>query len=276
MSENLKGKIGVFDSGFGGLNILKSIVKELPQYDFIYLGDSARAPYGSRTKEVIYEFTKEAVDFLFNNGAKLIIIACNSASADALRKIQQEYLPEFYPGNKVLGVLIPAVEECTKNSKTKKVGVMATEATVSSGAFERELHKIDPKIEIFQKACPLLVEIVEEGKEDGLETDIILKNYLEPLLREDIDTLILGCTHFGILEDKIKDIIPKNIQIISEAGIVAKKLNEYLSRHPEIENVLSKNSERVFYTTDTTSKFEALGSKFYGEQIVAKTTKLKG
>lgn len=259
--------IGVFDSGFGGLDILRGIVKELPNYNYLYLGDTARAPYGPRSKEIVYKFTKQAVDFLFKNDCDFVILACNTASSSALRKIQQEYLPKYWPNKKVIGVLIPASEEAAEKTKNKKVGVMATEGTVKSKAFIKELKKLNPKIKVFQKACPLLVPIVETGKQNLKSTEKILENYLQPLIKKDIDTLILGCTHYGILEKKIRKIVGKRIQIISEAEVVAKKLKNYLEKHKKIEKNLGKERERQFYSTGLSSKFQKLGSKFFGQRI---------
>lgn len=275
--NNRKKSIGIFDSGFGGLNIMRAIVKELPAYDFIYLGDTARVPYGSRSKETVYDFSKQAVDFLFKKNCDLIIFACNTACSDALRKIQQDYLPKLYPNKKVLGVLIPAAEFAVLKTKNKKIGVIATEGTVSSGAFERELQKINSKsnLKIFQNACPLLVPIVEAGQHNAKETDTILKKYLTPLLKKKIDTLILGCTHYGILENKIKKIVGQDVQIVSEAKIVAKKLKDYLEKHPEIEKNLAKNKSRTFYSTDLTKNFQFLGSKFFGQKIEARKINLE-
>lgn len=262
--------IGVFDSGFGGLDILKSIVKKLPLYNYIYLGDTARTPYGTRSKEVVYEFTEQAVDFLFKKNCELIILACNTTSSDALRKIQREYLPTHYPKKKVLGVLIPAAEEAVSKTKNKKVGVIATKGTVKSGAFIRELKKLDKKIEALQQACTLLVPMVEAGEENSKATEFILKNYLKPLKAKNIDTLILGCTHYGILEKKIRKTVGHKIQLVSEGKVVAEKLEDYLKRHKEIEASLGKNRKRYFYSTDLTDKFNKLGSKFFSKVIRAK------
>ncbi|MEK7104195.1 MAG: glutamate racemase [Patescibacteria group bacterium] len=262
-----KGPIGIFDSGFGGLEIAKHIVKKLPQHDFIYLGDTARTPYGSRSQEVIFNFTLEAVEFLFKQGCPLVVLACNTASSEALRKIQQDYLVKKYPNNRVLGVIIPAVEEAIALTKNGRVGVIATEGTVNSKAFEKELKKRNSKIKVFQMATPLLAPIVEAGEHNSEIAKIALQKYLKPLLNKKIDTLILGCTHYGILERQIKAIVGKNVQVISEGKVVAEKLADYLTRHPEIETRLTKNSQQIFLTTDLTTKFQKLGSQFFSKKI---------
>jgi len=267
--------IGVFDSGFGGLDVLRGIVKELPSYNYIYLGDTARLPYGNRPKETVYEFTKQAVDFLFRQNCELIILACNTASSDALRKIQREYLPKKYPHKKVLGVLIPLSEEAVKYTKSLKVGVIATVGTVQSKSFLRELKKLNPRIEVFQEACPLLVPLVEAGKQNSKKTDLALKKYLKPLLKENIDTLILGCTHYGILEKQIQKMIGPKIKIISGSELVGKKLKDYLSNHKELEKKLGKGKARVFYSTKLTANFTKLGSKFFGSNIIARKAVIK-
>lgn len=276
MKNEVKRKysIGVFDSGFGGIQILKHIVKELPEYDYIYLGDTARVPYGSRSQEVVLDFTTQAVDFLFKKGCQLVIFACNTASSKALRKIQREYLPKKYPEKKVLGVVIPAVEEAVEKSKGC-VGVIATSGSVASGVFVCELKKINKKIKVYQQACPLLVPLVESGEEKSQITDLAIKKYLKPLLGKKIDTLILGCTHYGILENKIRKIVGKDVKIISEGKIVAKKLREYLSKHSEIEKTLGQNSKMDFFTTDLTDGFKTLGSKFFGKKIKPEKITLK-
>lgn len=266
--------IGVFDSGFGGVNILRGIVKELPSYNYLYLGDTARAPYGSRSKEVVYEFTKQAVDFLFTNNCEFIVLACNTASSDALRKIQQEYLPKHYPSKKVLGVLIPTAEEAIARTKNKKVGIVATEGTVLSNAFARELVKLDATTEVFQRACPLLVPIIEAGEHNSKAASMILESYLQPLTNQGIDTLILGCTHYGIFEEKIKKIIGPHICVVSGTNVVPKKLKNYLKKHPEIEKKIGKDRVIKFCSTDLTDKFVVLGSKFFGTNIKAEQVQL--
>ncbi|MDB5259879.1 MAG: Glutamate racemase [Candidatus Nomurabacteria bacterium] len=268
-------KIGVFDSGFGGLDILKGITKENPYYEYIYLGDTARSPYGTRTQETIYTFTTQAIDFFFENDCALVILACNTASAEALKKIQEEYLPQKYPGKKVLGVLIPAIEEAIEKSKNKRIGIVATKSTVESGAFTREINKRDKSIKVFEQACPLLVPIVEAGEQNHPATKLIIEGYLKNLKKKEIDTLILGCTHYGLLENKIKKELGKGIRIISEARIVPKKLKEYLQNHPEIEKTLSKKKKAEFYSTDLSESFCRLGSIFFGEKIKAKKITLE-
>ncbi len=257
-----KGAIGIFDSGFGGLEIAKHIAKKLPQYDFIYLGDTARTPYGSRSQEVILNFTLQAVEFLFKQGCPLVILACNTASSEALRKVQQKYLSP-----KVLGVIIPAVEEAIKLTKNNRVGVIATEGTIKSGAFTREIIKRKPKIKVYSNSASLLVPIVEAGEHNSEIAKLALQKYLKPLTDKKIDTLILGCTHYGILEKQIKKIVGKNILVVSEGKVVAEKLVDYLQRHGEIEKQLSKNSQQKFLTTDLTDKFQTLGTQFFGKPI---------
>lgn len=270
--------IGVFDSGFGGIDILRYIVKKLPQYNYMYLGDSARTPYGSRSKATLYSYTKEAVDFLFDHDCPLIIIACNTASAEALPKVQRLHLPKFHPGKKILGVVVPAVEAAAEKTANKRVGVIATEGSVFSGAFVREFRKINPDIKVFQQACPLLVPIVESGESDKKIVQRALRNYLKPLVEAKIDTLILGCTHYSILEGDIRTALKylraNGIHIVNEGDIVAEKLAAYLKKHPEITKKLKKQSKRVFYTTDLTDRFERLGSIFFGEPISPRKARL--
>ncbi|MFA6050458.1 MAG: glutamate racemase [Candidatus Paceibacterota bacterium] len=266
------GKIGIFDSGFGGLSILKEIVKVLPSYDYIYLGDTARTPYGSHSQETIFEYTKQGVDFLFAHGAELIVLACNTASSEALRKIQQEYLPK-YPGKKVLGVIIPACEDAFRRTKNKKIGVLGTEATVASHAFRRELQKLDPAIEVFEVAAPLLVPLVEAGEEESESARIFTKQYVDEILPKEIDTLILGCTHYGFFENMIKQQV-SDVEIISEGKIVGEKLQEYLLKHSDIDEKLSRQSKLEFYTTDSVESFDRHGSRFFGREIKSERVSL--
>lgn len=267
--------IGVFDSGFGGLAILKEIVKKLPEYNYLYLGDTARAPYGSRSQQTIYQFTQQAVDFLFKNNCYLIILACNTASSQALRRIQNQYLPKHYGQRRVLGAIIPASEQAVQETKNNKIGVIGTEATTVSGTFKKELKKLNSQTRVYQQACPLLVPIIEAGEQNSLLTTLALKNYLQPVTKQGIDTLILGCTHYGLIQTKIKKIVGKHIKVIGEGRVIAEKLKDYLNRHPEIESQLKKNKQMRFLTTDLTDRFEKLGSQFYGRKIKAQKIKLE-
>lgn len=261
--------IGVFDSGFGGVSTLRGIVKELPEYSYIYLGDNARTPYGTRSQDTIYHFSCQAVDFLFSKNCDLVIFACNTASSKALRKIQRSYIKK-QKDKRVLGVLIPAVEEATERTKNKRIGVIGTEGTIESKAYIKEIQIIDKSIKVYQKATPLLVPFIESGEHNSKVMETILRNYLKDLLSKNIDTLILGCTHYGILEKKIRKIVGSKINIVSDKRAVPKRLKDYLSRHSEIESKLKKESKITFYTTDLTLKFVKLGSKFFGEKIKAK------
>ncbi len=266
----MKKNIGVFDSGFGGLSTLRGIVKELPEYNYIYLGDNARTPYGTRSQETIFQFSQEAVNFLIEKNCDLIIFACNTASSEALRKIQKNCINKLYPEKRVLGVLIPVAEEAAEKTKNKRIGVIATEGSIKSMAFKTELQLIDKEIKVFQRATPLLVPLVESGEYKSRITDLVLEKYLKDLTKKNIDTLILGCTHYGILKRKIRKIIGPDITIIFDSRVVPKKLRNYLFRHTEIESNLRKDGVVKFYTTDLTKKFTTLGSKFFKEKIKAK------
>lgn len=257
-------KIGVFDSGLGGLTVVKSLLKKLPQYNYIYLGDNARVPYGNRSPEMIYHFTVQALDFLFKNNCQLVIIACNTSTATSLRKIQQEYLPKRYPDRRVLGVIKPVVEEISEK-KYKRIGVVGTKATVNSGAFYREIKKVLPTAEVFQQPCPLLVPFIEDSGRNKKILQLILKEYLNDLIVKDIDCLLLACTHYEIIQNEIEKEVGKKINVISEGRIVAEKLKNYLSKHSDIENKLEKNNKVSYYVTDFTNDFKRLMKLFLGD-----------
>ncbi|MBN1325659.1 glutamate racemase [Candidatus Falkowbacteria bacterium] len=259
-------KIGIFDSGLGGLIILRDIIKKLPQYYYIYLGDNARTPYGNRSQDVIYKFTEQAVDFLFKQDCQLIIIACNTASSEALRKIQQEWLPKNYPDRRVLGVIRPVVEEAAKVAK-KRIGVIGTKGTIGSEAYVKEINKLNPSLEIIQKATPLLVSLVEEGWQKSDATKKILRTYLRPLKLSKIDTLILGCTHYPILYKEIQGIMGRRAKVLNSGEIVTNSLMDYLVRHPEIESKLDKNSKYEFLVTDISEHYQKLGGDWFGPDI---------
>jgi glutamate racemase len=258
-------KIGLFDSGLGGLIVTHGLIKNLPDYDYIYLGDTARVPYGNRSKEVIFEFTKSGVEYLFEHGCQLVILACNTASADALRKIQQEYLPEDYPERRVLGVLVPGAEEAIAQTHSGKVGILATRGTVDSGAYIREIHRINPDITVFQQAAPLLVPLVESNALQYIEP--MLSDYIAPLLAEDIDTLVLGCTHYPMFKEHLRQKLGGKVAIVSQDELVPIKLADYLRRHPEIDQKLSKNGTRRFLVTDLAPSTSEVARCLFGQEV---------
>lgn len=259
--------IGVFDSGVGGLTVVKEIFRQLPEYQILYLGDTARTPYGNRSQDLIYQFTEQAIDCLFKAGCQLVIIACNTASAEALKRIQQEWLPLHYPDRKVLGVIRPVVEEAAKISRFGRIGVIGTRGTVGSNAYPRELTTLRPDAKIWQEACPLLVPLIEEGWQERPETMSILRNYLRPLKLKKIDTLILGCTHYPILYKKIQQAIGKRVQVLDSGKVVADKLVIYLKRHPEVEAKLTRGDHHKFLVTDLTFRFKQIAEKWLGRKI---------
>ncbi|MFA5270477.1 MAG: glutamate racemase [Patescibacteria group bacterium] len=258
-------KIGVFDSGLGGLILLKAIVKKLPQYDYVYLGDTQRVPYGNRSQAAIYEFTRQAVDFLFKKNCQLIILACNTASAMALRKIQREYLPKHYPGRRVLGVIIPTAEAA---AKFHKVGILATPSTVNSGTFTAELKKINKKMRIWEQAAALLVPLVEDGSLKWVEP--ILAEYLNPLLIQDVEAIILGCTHYPLLKRLVRRLAPK-VKIISQDEVIPAKLADYLRRHPEVAGRLTRGGKRELYVTDLTKNIQTKAKSWFGATMLLLT-----
>lgn len=266
-------KIGIFDSGLGGLSIFREILKDLPSYDYIYLGDNARVPYGGRSADLIYEYTKNAVDFLFQKNCQLVILACNAASSNALHRLQQGFLKQNYPERRILGVIRPVVEVATYH-KFKRIGVIGTRATISSNSYPKEIAKLDSTVQVFQEACPLLVPMIEENEMEWEGFDLLIKKYLNSLLLNNIDSLILGCTHYGLIKDRIKKHLPAKIKIISQGEATAYKLAKYLQRHPEIERKLSKKSQRTFFATDLSQCYENLTRLFLGKHF-SKDTKLQ-
>ncbi|MFA6525165.1 MAG: glutamate racemase [Patescibacteria group bacterium] len=267
--------IGIFDSGFGGLTIYKNIEEALPQYDYVYLGDNARAPYGNRSQEVIYEYARQAVDFLFDQGCDLIILACNTTSAEALPKLQREYLPKKYPDKNILGVIRPLAEAAAIITKKKTVAVMGTRSTVESKSYVRELHNKDSKIKVVQQACPLLVPLIEENWEKRPETKMILKKYIRPLKNHQPDTVILGCTHYGWLQKDIQNYFGRRTKVLNSGKIVADKLAIYLQKHPQFAHEsTTKPPKRNFFTTESNVRFESSARKYLGRNIQAKTIEL--
>lgn len=262
--------IGVFDSGYGGLTILKEMVRELSQYDYLYLGDNARTPYGNRSKETVTAFTEQAMHFLFKKGAELIIVACNTSSACALRALQEKYLhnPDSpYRKKKILGVIRPVAERAVSETKTGSIGVVGTRGTVDSGAFEHELHDLEKGVDVYSKACPLLVPFIEEGWHTKPEAKMILKKYLRPLKSAHIDTLILGCTHYSLMMKDFESIMGSRVKVLDSGKIVATSLRQYLDRHPEIESRISRNGTRTFMTTDSPERFVSFAHEFLGMKV---------
>jgi glutamate racemase len=254
--------IGIFDSGLGGLTVYKALKERLPQYQYLYLGDNARVPYGNRSNETIYRFTVEAIDFLFEQGCRLIILACNTATAVALRRIQQEYLPSHDSERRVLGVIRP-VAEYVSTGAVKKIGVIGTKATIRSHAYEREIRKINPEKEVIEHATPLLVPLIEEGwLANNPVTKKVLRHYLRPLKLAHVESLVLGCTHYLHLFDVIRGIMGHRTEVINPPSIVAECFEKYLLNHPEIEQKLIKSERDQFYLTDTNGKFEEISQKW--------------
>ena len=266
------GPIGVFDSGYGGLTILDKIREVLPEYDYIYLGDNARAPYGTRSFEVVYEFTRQAVNKLFDIGCHLVILACNTASAKALRSIQMNDLPGIDPARRVLGVIRPTVECVGEISKNQHIGVLATAGTIKSESYPLEIHKLFPEIQVSGTACPMWVSLVENNESQDEGADYFIRKYIDQLLSKDpqIDTVILGCTHFPILLPKIRQYIPEHVSVIAQGEYVAESLKDYLKRHPEMNAKCTKNGNCQFYTTEAEEKFSESASTFLKQQINVK------
>lgn len=268
---NDSGPIGVFDSGYGGLTILRDVRKLLPQYGYLYLGDNARAPYGSRSFDVIYDYTLSAVKYLFARGCRLVILACNTASAKALRTIQQKYLPDNYPDRRVLGVIRPTVEIVNRFTHSGHIGIVGTIGTVTSHSYQLEIGKLFPEMTVTEHACPLWVPLIENREADSEGTDFFVAKYLRELFEKDpkIDTLVLGCTHYPILIEKIRNHVPSDVKIISQGELVAESLRDYLQRHPEIAGRCSRDGKCEFVTTENAQKFNELASIFLNYKVEA-------
>ncbi|MFZ9662325.1 MAG: glutamate racemase [Bacteroidia bacterium] len=267
-----KGKIGIFDSGYGGLTVMRSIVDALPDYNYLYLGDNARAPYGNRSFDTVYHYTLECVNWLFDEGCDLVILACNTASAKALRQIQQVDLPKRNDNKRVLGVIRPTTESIGEYSKAGVIGVLGTAGTVASKSYPIEIAKFYPEMIVEQEACPMWVYLVEHNQMNGEGADYFVKQHVDRILARNpkIDTLLLACTHYPLLIKTIKKFVPDSIKLVTQGGIVAEKLIDYLSRHSEIETGLMKGKQRDFVTTDDASTFDLQASMFFGDSISAR------
>lgn len=271
------GSIGIFDSGYGGLSVLTEVQKKLPQYDYVYLGDNSRSPYGARSFEQIYEFTLQGVQKLFEKGCNLILIACNTASAKALRQIQQNDLPKISSEKRILGIIRPTVEIIYKLSQTGHIGILGTEGTIKSKAYEVEIHKIDPSLVVVGNPCPMWVPLVENLEAINPGADYFVKKYIDQILAKDsqIDTLILACTHYPMLYPKIKEYVPKHINIISQGKYIALSLERYLERHLNIKESLTQNEKTIYLTTEDAEKFSTMASVLIGKDIIAERVMLE-
>lgn len=261
--------IGVFDSGYGGLTILKDLVNKLPQYDYLYLGDNARAPYGTRSFDAVYHYTLQCVKWFFDQGCPLVILACNTASAKALRTIQQKDLPNIDAAKRVLGVIRPTAEIIGNFTKTNTIGILGTNGTVQSGSYVIEINNFSPEVKVFQQACPLWVPLIESNEYDTEGADFFIKKNIDALLEQspDIDTILLACTHYPLLLNKLKQFVPGGINIISQGEIIADSLKNYLERHPEIEEKCSKQGHIQLYTTDSEEDFDKHSAVFFGKGL---------
>lgn len=264
--------IGVFDSGYGGLTVLREIVKALPQYDYLYLGDNARAPYGTRSFETVYRYTLQCVEWLLKQNCPLVILACNTASAKALRSIQQNDLQRLHPTARVLGVIRPTTEIIGKKTSTKHIGILATNGTVQSDSYGIEIEKFFPEVKITQEACPMWVPLVENNEHESEGADYFVKKHIRNILSKDdaIDTLLLACTHYPLLKEKIESHLPSQVTLLSQGEIVAHSLQDYLQRHPEIEQKISRGEQRHFYTTDSADDFTSKASLFFGQPVLGR------
>ncbi|MES2477792.1 MAG: glutamate racemase [Bacteroidota bacterium] len=261
--------IGIFDSGFGGLTVFRSIIQQLPDYDFIYLGDNARSPYGNRSFETVHEYTLQCVEWFFRQGCPLVILACNTASAKALRSIQQNDLPKIDSEKRVLGVIRPTAELIGNYSISKSVGILGTKGTVLSQSYPIEIAHFFPNIKVSQQACPMWVPLIENGEHHSAGADYFIEKNVCELMAQDvnIDTILLACTHYPLIQQQIQKFLPRHIQVISQGDIVANSLVDYLHRHPEMEEKLTKSKSVSFFTTDDTASFDAHGSTFFGSPI---------
>ena len=273
-SDTNAGAIGIFDSGYGGLTVLSEIKALMPEYDYIYLGDNARAPYGNRSFESVYQFTLEAVEWFFDRGCHLVILACNTASAKALRSIQQINLPAIDPQKRVLGVIRPTAECVAAFTHTHHIGILGTEGTIQSRSYEMEIDKLHPSMTVTGEACPMWVPLGENREYDKPGADYFVKQHLDHLFEQDplIDTLILGCTHYPLLKEKIDQYLPEDVRVIAQGTYVAMSLRTYLQRHPEIEERCTRNGTVHYFTTESPEKFTQLASLFLNEQIDAQKT----
>jgi glutamate racemase len=263
--------IGIFDSGYGGLTVFKSIVNKLPNYDYLYLGDNARSPYGDHSFDTVYKYTLECVEWLFSQGCPLVILACNTASAKALRTIQQVDIPKKYPNKRVLGVIRPTAEIIGEFTQRKNIGIMGTRGTISSKSYPIEINKFFPELKVYQQSCPMWVPLIENNEHLSEGADFFVQKYINQLLVQsnELDCILLACTHYPLLLPKISKYLPTNIKLLTQGEIVANSLADYLKRHNEIDLQLTKNSHKTFYTTGEVAVFDENASLFMGQTVKA-------
>ncbi|NRF39774.1 glutamate racemase [Pedobacter foliorum] len=273
---NIKHSIGVFDSGYGGLTVFKSIAEKLPQYNYIYFGDNARSPYGDHSFDTVYQYTLECVEWLFAQGCQLVILACNTASAKALRSIQQKVLPVKYPNNRVLGVIRPTAEVVGGFTSSKTIGVMGTRGTVNSESYLIEINKFFPEVKVLQQSCPMWVPLVENNEHLDPGADYFVEKYINELLDKDnnIDCILLACTHYPLLIPKIKEMLPENVSLLGQGDIVANSLVQYLKNHPEIASKVGVEGKKSFFTSGDAEVFNTHASIFFGADVVSERISL--
>ncbi|MEJ2904800.1 glutamate racemase [Pedobacter panaciterrae] len=274
---NTKHSIGVFDSGYGGLTVFKSIAQKLPQYNYIYFGDNARSPYGDHSFDTVYQYTLECVEWLFAQGCQLVILACNTASAKALRSIQQNVLPFKYPNNRVLGVIRPTAEIVGEFTSSKTIGVMGTRGTINSESYLIEINKFFPEVKVLQQSCPMWVPLVENNEHLDRGADYFVEKYINELLEKDrkIDCILLACTHYPLLIPKIKEKLPANVSLLGQGDIVADSLVLYLKNHPEIESKIATQGSKSFFTSGDEKVFNRHASIFFGSDVISYRISLK-
>ncbi|HKX24206.1 MAG TPA: glutamate racemase [Candidatus Saccharimonadales bacterium] len=268
------GKIGFFDSGLGGLSVMRAVAAQLPQYNYVYLGDTANKPYGNKPASEVRGHVQQGVSFLFDQGCELVIVVCNTATAQALRFIQQQFLPKFAPHRNVLGIIVPAAEAAVMATRTNRIGVIGTQGAIETGAFADEIQKLRPEAAVYQQAAPELVPMIESGLHHGKEIGMVIRHYLQSVMAAGIDTLILGCTHYERIAPQIAEVVGPGITLINPGPIVAERTQDYLFRHADLSHKLVQGGERRFYFTSNAPVFAGLGQEFYGQPITAEEAKI--
>jgi glutamate racemase len=269
------GKIGFFDSGLGGLCIVRAVAAQLPQYNYVYLGDTAHKPYGSKPAAEVRGYVQSGMSFLFDQGCELVVIACDTATAQALSFVQRQFLPAYAPHRTVLGIIVPTAEAAVMITKNNRIGVLATQGTVDARSFAEELQKLRPEATIYQQAAPELVSLIESGLSQGKEMKMVLRHYLKPLAGAGIDTLALGCTHYELIAPQIAEVLGPQIALVHEGQVVAERMQDYLFRHAELSHKLVQGGERKFFFTSNAAVFSGLSREFFGSPVQAEEVTIK-